>query len=146
MTMYAELHCLSNFTFLRGASHPEELVGRAAELKLAGFALTDECSVARVVRAHTAAKAAGLRFVVGSELVCDDGLKTVVLATDRKAYAALAALISAARRAAPKGCYVLDRALYERYLASSSCLVLWTPDHGTPAPPGEVDLDSGRWL
>ncbi len=54
--MYAELHCLSNFSFLRGASHPGELVQTAAELGYAGLALTDECSVAGVVRAHTAAK------------------------------------------------------------------------------------------
>ena len=53
---YAELHCLSNFSFLRGASHPQELVKTAAELGYAGLALTDECSIAGVVRGHAAAK------------------------------------------------------------------------------------------
>ena len=48
---YAELHCLSNFTFLRGASHPEELVERASQLGYTAIAITDECSVAGVVRA-----------------------------------------------------------------------------------------------
>src|SRR5689334_11321643 len=119
---YAELHCLSNFSFLRGASHPQELVRTAAELGYAGLALTDECSVAGVVRAHTAAKELSatapcvalpraslpspLKLVVGSELVADDGLKVVALAPDRSAYAALCGLISRVRRAAPKGEYL----------------------------------------
>ena len=56
---YAELHCLSNFSFLRGASHPEELVERAKSLGYAALAMTDECSLAGAVRAHLAAKDAG---------------------------------------------------------------------------------------
>ena len=71
--MYAELHCLSNFSFLRGASHPQELVQAAAALGYAGLALTDECSMAGVVRAHAAAKELPLKLVVGSELICADG-------------------------------------------------------------------------
>ena len=65
--MYAELHALSNFSFLRGASHPEELIRRAAELGYTAIALTDECSVAGVVRAHVAAREAGIRLLVGAE-------------------------------------------------------------------------------
>jgi error-prone DNA polymerase len=65
---YAELHCLTNFTFLRGASHPEELVECAAQLDYAALAITDECSLAGVVRAHVAAKEAGLRLIVGTEV------------------------------------------------------------------------------
>src|SRR5512136_1526082 len=68
---YAELHCLSNFSFLRGASHPEELVERAASAGYAALALTDECSLAGVVRAHLAAKDAGLKLIVGSEFLLD---------------------------------------------------------------------------
>src|SRR5688572_33039999 len=102
MPAYAELHCLSNFSFLRGASHPQELVTTAAELGYAGLALTDECSMAGVVRAHSAAKDLPLKLVVGSELVCADAevadFKVVALATDRSAYAALCGLISRARR------------------------------------------------
>ena len=82
---YAELHCLSNFTFLRGASHPEELVRQADELGYAGIALTDECSLAGVVRAHIAARDLQIRLVVGSEFHCEDGLKVVVLAPSRSA-------------------------------------------------------------
>ncbi len=76
---YAELHCLSNFSFLRGASHPEELVERAQALGYAALALTDECSVAGVVRAHLAAKDAGLPLVIGSEFTLADGTKLVLL-------------------------------------------------------------------
>jgi error-prone DNA polymerase len=72
---YAELHCLSNFTFQRGASHPEELVARSHELGYAALAITDECSLAGVVRAYSAAKPEegethhGLKLVVGARLV-----------------------------------------------------------------------------
>jgi error-prone DNA polymerase len=65
---YAELHCLSNFSFLRGASHPEELVARAAELGYRALAITDECSLAGVVRAHQAAKEHGLHLIIGTEV------------------------------------------------------------------------------
>ena len=106
---YAELHCLSSFSFLRGASRPEELVRRAAQLRYAALALTDECSLAGVVRAHVAAKNAGLKLIVGSEFRCDDGLKLVLLAPDRAAYGALATLITTARRRAKKGAYAFSR-------------------------------------
>src|SRR5690554_3367310 len=69
---YAELHALSNFTFLRGASHPEELVERAAELGYDALALTDECSVAGIVRALVAAEERGLKLIVGSEFTVSD--------------------------------------------------------------------------
>src|SRR5258708_18166579 len=65
---YAELHCLSNFSFLRGASHPEELVEHAAALGYSALALTDECSLAGVVRAHVAPKETGLQLIVGTEI------------------------------------------------------------------------------
>ena len=125
---YAELHCLSNFSFLRGASHPQELVTTAAELGYAGLALTDECSVAGVVRAHGAAKASGLKLVVGSELELADGLKVVVLAVDRPSYGALCRLISRARRAAPKGTYCATRDDLDDCLEDSRCAILWIPD------------------
>ncbi|HXV10083.1 MAG TPA: PHP domain-containing protein, partial [Burkholderiales bacterium] len=83
---YAELHCLSNFTFLRGASQPEELVERARALGYSALAVTDECSVAGAVRAHVAAKKAGLKLIVGTEIRLEDGLKLVLLATDRTSY------------------------------------------------------------
>lgn len=139
---YAELHCLSNFSFLRGASHPEELVERAQAQGYAALALTDECSLAGVVRAHQAAKAAGLKFIVGSEMTMLDGLKFVFLACNRHGYGNLSALITLARRRAEKGTYTLQRKDLEAISPSGAlpdCLVLWVADENASA-------DDGRWL
>ena len=65
---YAELHCVSNFSFLRGASHPEELVTEAKTLGYSAIAITDECSLAGVVRAHVAAKAQAIKLIIGIEI------------------------------------------------------------------------------
>src|SRR6516164_8063291 len=83
---YAELHCLSNFTFLRGASHPHELVERADALGYSALALTDECSVAGAVRAHMAAKNRSVKLIVGAEFRLACGLKLTALAIDRAGY------------------------------------------------------------
>ncbi|MEJ2655517.1 MAG: PHP domain-containing protein, partial [Acidihalobacter sp.] len=91
---YAELHCLSNFSFLRGASHPEELVRRAADLGYHALAITDECSLAGVVRAHVAARERGLQLIIGSEFRLTEGPRLVLLATDRDGYGRLSQLIS----------------------------------------------------
>lgn len=99
---YAELHCCTNFSFLRGASHAEELVARAAELGYAALAITDACSLAGVVRAHVAAKVAALKLIVGSEITLADGMKLVLLARNRAGYGNLAALITLGRRRAAK--------------------------------------------
>lgn len=124
---YAELHAVSNFTFLRGASHPEELVETAVKLGYEALAITDECSMSGIVRAHSAAKASGLRkLIIGSELMLQSGRKLVVLARNRNGYAALCRLISNARRVADKGHYALTRAAFEDGLPD--CLVLWVPD------------------
>ena len=124
---YAELHALSNFTFLRGASHPEELVEAAVQLGYDALAITDECSMSGVVRAHAAAKEFGLRkLIIGSELRLHSGRKLIVLAQNRRGYAALCRLITNARRAAGKGLYELTRLDFEEGLPD--CLVLWVPD------------------
>jgi error-prone DNA polymerase len=138
---YAELHCLSNFSFLRGASQPRELVEAAAALGYTGLALTDECSVAGVVRAHVAAKELSFNLLVGSEFRCRDGLHVVVIAESRRGYTALCGLITEARRAASKGEYSLDRAAIARHLESHG-LLLWIPD---PTSPGE-HWATAQWL
>ncbi|MCK9533041.1 MAG: PHP domain-containing protein, partial [Gammaproteobacteria bacterium] len=137
MPAYAELHCLSNFTFLRGASHPEELVERAAELGYTALAITDECSLAGVVRAHGAAKECGLRLIIGSELRLADGPTVVALAATAAGYAGLSRLITKGRRHAPKGEYHLTRADLEDGLPG--CLLLWIPGR-------QPDAAHGRWL
>ena len=100
---YAELHVKTNFSFLEGASHPDELVARAAELNYTALAVTDRDSLAGVVRAHAAAKAAGLKLLIGAEVHPLDAPAVVLLATDRPAYGRLAQLLSLGRRRAPKG-------------------------------------------
>ena len=100
---YAELHCKTNFSFLEGASHPDELAQRAAELGYQALAITDRNSVAGVVRAHVAAKEAGLKLLIGAEVTPDDGPPVILLATDRAAYGRLARLLTRGRRRAAKG-------------------------------------------
>ena len=123
---YAELHALSNFTFLRGASHPEELVETADGLGYEAIAITDECTMSGIVRAHMAAKSCQLKLIVGSELRLRSGRKLVVIARNRNGYAALCRLITQARRAAEKGSYELTRPFFEEGLPD--CIVLWVPD------------------
>ena len=139
---YAELHCLSNFSFLRGASHPDELVEQALAQGYAALALTDECSLAGVVRAHLAAKKLGLKLLIGSEMTMVDGLKLVFLAKNREGYGNLSALITLARRRAEKGSYLLQRHDLNAVSpqgALPDCLVLWVAGAGAAA-------EDGRWL
>jgi error-prone DNA polymerase len=108
---YAELHCRSNFSFGHGASHPEELAGRAHALGYAALAITDECSLSGVVRAHAEAKRLGLPLIVGAEMALQrseteaEGPRIVALATSRRGYGNLSQWITVARRRAPKGRY-----------------------------------------
>jgi len=103
MTPYAELHCKSNFSFLEGASHAEELVRQAAAEGYRAVAITDRNSLAGVVRAHMAAKDTGLPLVIGAEITPTDAPPVVLWATDRAAYGRLCRLITRGRRRAPKG-------------------------------------------
>ena len=140
---YVELHCLTHFTFLRGASHPEELVERAHELGYAALAITDECSVGGVVRAHTTAKERGLQLLIGAEFRLTCGLKCVAIAPDRRAYGQLCRTITRGRRAAEKGHYHLGRTELESGLAG--CLLLLLPE-GEPACCATQWLEQARWF
>ncbi|MEX8195150.1 DNA polymerase III subunit alpha [Comamonas guangdongensis] len=104
---YAELHCLSHFSFLRGASAPAELVHRAKSLGYAALALTDECSVAGAVRAHEAARDCGLHLIHGSEFAWG-ALRIVALVRDLQGWGNLCEFITAARGRAAKGEYMVD--------------------------------------
>ncbi len=106
---YVELHAKTNFSFLEGASHADELVTRAAELGYKALAITDRNSLAGVVRAHTAAKDSALKLIVGAELAPLDAPPVVVWATDRAAYGRLCRLLTRGRRRAPKGECLLTR-------------------------------------
>jgi error-prone DNA polymerase len=100
---YAELHCRTNFTFLEGASHPHELVERATELGYSALAITDDASVAGVVRAHVAAKETKLKLLIGSAVYPIDGPAMLLWVIDRKGYGRLSRLLTLGRRSAPKG-------------------------------------------
>src|SRR4029079_17310462 len=102
MTVFAELVAQTNFSFLRGASHPQEMVGQAAELKLAAIGIADRNTLAGIVRAHTAAKEAGIRLAVGARLVTMEGFETICYPTDRAAYGRLCRLLTAGNRRAVK--------------------------------------------
>lgn len=142
---YAELHCLTNFSFQRGASHPEELVAQAAALGYGALAITDECSLAGVVRAHQEIRRSSLplTLIIGTEIRLADGPRMVLLATDRAAYGRLARLISIGRRAAEKGRYHLARADLEAGLPG--CLALLLPPDDGPLEHSTL-LADGRWL
>ena len=127
--MFAELHAKSHYSFLQGASSPEELVLRAFDLGYSALALTDECSYAGVVKAYQASKACGLKLIVGSEFLVAHELgvfKLVLLATNRLAYSEISALITRARRRCPKGEYQLS--LDDLRFGLQRCLAIWLPD------------------
>jgi error-prone DNA polymerase len=169
---YAELHCRSNFSFLSGASHPAELVERAQGLRYAALAITDECSLSGVVRAHVAAQEHQLHLIIGSEmrltLPGDAGKKSnnlgdaaspggpqpharlVLLAQTRRGYGNLSHWITVARRRAPKGRYLAHPGDVEGKVPNAptlaglpECLALLVPDASQPA--GEV-LAHALWL
>ncbi|MGV6807673.1 MAG: error-prone DNA polymerase [bacterium] len=123
--MYAELHSISNFTFLRGASRPEELVEQAARLGYAAIAITDECSLAGVVKAHVAAKSLPIKLIVGSEFYFQDGMHLILLAAGKTGYGNLSALISRARRRSPKGEYAVR--LDDMSVCHGDLLAIWLP-------------------
>ena len=126
---FAELYCRSNFSFLTGASHPEELVREAHARGYAAIAITDECSVAGAVRAHGAARDLGIKLIIGSVFrVATSGateVDIVLLATNRRAYGQLSELITQGRTQAPKGEYALH--LDDFKGRADDCLALWAP-------------------
>jgi len=133
---YAELHAVSNFSFLRGASHPEELVRTAHDLGYRAIAITDECSVAGAVKAHLAARELDIKLIVGAEFRipgdvgdAEENIHLVLLAPDRRAYGQLSQLVTRARRRAPKGEYELNVADLEDSV--EDCLALWIPNRGS---------------
>jgi len=152
---YAELFCLSNFSFLHGASHAQELVARAAQLGYQALAITDECSLAGVVRAHATAKRAGFPLIIGAHfhLTQTDGspgLSLLALVQDREGYGNLSELITMARTRAAKGRYLLTP---DDFAAPSSefshlqglpgCLMILLPSY--PAQPETVSVQ-GAWM
>ena len=133
MSDYAELHCLSNFSFQRGASSAQELFERAARLGYRALAITDECTLAGIVRAWEASKKTGIKLIVGSEVQVEKGPKLVLLAENLVGYQALCGLITRARRRAAKGTY---RLLHEDFVAPlDGLLAIWLSEGEATALP-----------
>ena len=141
---YAELRCLTNYSFLRGASQPEELVERAKQLGYAALAVVDECSVAGVVRAHVAAKKCELKLIIGSQFAvqCDAPFTLVVLACSLEGYGNLCEFITKQRRASAKGTYTLTIDDIDA-AELRECLVIASPERSST--PGQVE-SVARWL
>ena len=143
---YAELHCLSDFTFLRGASSAAQLFARARACGYEALAITDECSLAGIVRAFEASRDTGVPLVIGSEFRLTDGTRFVLLVENQQGYENLCALITTGRRAASKGRYVLSRTDVER-ASCDGLLCLWLPDEhpdGKAADAGASGVDAGN--
>ncbi|MDR6840269.1 error-prone DNA polymerase [Pseudoxanthomonas sacheonensis] len=139
---YAELHCLSDFSFLRGASSAEALFTRAAQCGYEALAITDECSLAGIVRALVASEEAGIKLIVGSEFELEDGLRLVLLVQTQQGYTHLCQLITQARRAAGKGEYLITRADFEAHAGAEGVpgiFALWLPGRS----PG---IEQGAWV
>lgn len=145
MSDYAELHCLSNFSFQRGASSAQELFERAARLNYRALAITDECTLAGIVRAWEASKKTGVKLIVGSEVQIEQGPKLVLLAENLTGYQALCGLITRARRRAAKGTY---RLLHEDLVAPlDGLLAIWLSEGEVNALPWLCALFPERlWL
>lgn len=133
---YAELHCLSNFSFQRGASSAAELFERAKRLGYRALAVTDECSLAGIVRAWQASKQHEVPLIVGSELRIEQGPKLVLLAENLAGYENLCRLLTHARRRAEKGSYRLVHTDFDGTL--DHLLAIWLPQDGQD--------DDGLWL
>jgi error-prone DNA polymerase len=159
LPQYAELFCLSNFSFLQGASHAEELVARAVQLGYAALAVTDECSLAGVVRAHAEAKGARLPLIIGAHfhLTHPDGtdaLSLILLAQNRNGYGNLAELITLGRTRSEKGSYLLRPADLEApppHLAHlqgmPDCLAILLPAYPGHDAPGVDRLHAqAAWM
>ncbi len=137
---YAELHALSAFSFQRGASTPQELVDTARAQGYSALAVTDECSMAGIVRAWQQLKdcdAANWPLITGSEFTLQDGPKCVLLAETQRGYATICAAITRGRRGAHKGGYQLGRQDFDGELRDISAL--WIPR-------GQADIEELGWL
>lgn len=136
---YTELHCCSSFSFLRGASAPDELVQTAHALGYRGLALTDECSLAGVVRGWDARRELedpGFRYLIGAELPLADGPRLLLIVENLEGYQTLSRLITLARQETPKGQYRLRA---EDLPALPGLSLIW-------APGAALDEGHGRWL
>jgi len=125
---FTQLHSLSHYSFLKSASSPEELVAQAYELHYQAIAITDECSLAGIVKAHMCAKTLGIQLLVGSQIRLSNGALLIVLAPNKTAYSELSWFITLARRRAPKGEYQAH--FDDLRFRLKHCLIIWLVQFG----------------
>jgi error-prone DNA polymerase len=141
MTAYAELQVTTNFSFLRGGSHAEELVAQAKHLGLSAIAVTDRNTLAGVVRAHIAGKDMGLKIIIGARLDLVEGISLLCYSPNRSAYGRLCTLLTMGQRRAEKGRCTLtleDVALHQQGL-----IFIIVPPAGMPDDSFESQLKTG---
>ncbi|TVR57648.1 MAG: DNA polymerase III subunit alpha [Spirochaetaceae bacterium] len=138
--MYVPLWCKSNFSFLEGASHPDELVQVASAFGLPAIALTDRDGLYGIVRAHTEASRLGIKLIVGAEITIDDGRTIVLLARDGVGYANLSQLISKGRLRCEKG--RSEVSWHELCAAAPGLVGIW--NFGVVRPSRSIGGDHGR--
>src|SRR4030095_6274290 len=138
MSSYVPLCCKSNFSFLEGASHPDELVEEAQRLGLSCLALTDRDGVYGIVRAHVKALELGIHLIIGSQVSVDDGSTIILLAQDRAGYANLCQLLTAGRLRSEKGESIVG--WDEIYRHANGLIALWDGDQSLAS--GEIEPDS----
>ncbi|WP_062062147.1 error-prone DNA polymerase [Cellvibrio sp. OA-2007] len=136
---YAQLFTTTNFTFLTGASHPPEMVYQAAELGYEAIAITDECSLAGIVKAFVAAEELDFKLIVGSRFKLTNGMQLIAIAPSRMAYAELSGFITLARRRSPKGEY--EAHFEDLRFRLQHCLIIWLGylEAGGVAPDAVID-------
>ncbi len=135
---YAELRCKSNYSFLEGASHPEELVAQAHALGYRAITIADRNSLGGVIRAHVAAKKVGIKLLIGAELTPTDSLPVVLLARNRAGYTSLARLITLGCRRTVKGSCLIHFADLTLHADGVFACVITRPakdEHGFNQPP-----------
>ncbi len=122
---YCHLNTTSNYSFLQGASHPQEYVLRARELAYSAICICDECSLAGMAKAHIAARELEIQLLVGSRFTLSNGYRLIAIAPHRKAYSELSGFITLARRRAAKGTY--EAHMDDLRFRLQSCLIIWLP-------------------
>ena len=120
---YAHLHTITNFTFQYGASHPGEYIHRAADLGYDAIAITDECSLAGIVKAFVAAQKCNVKLIVGSRFTLTNGVRLIAIAPSKTAYSELSNFITLTRMRSEKGSY--EAHFDDLRFRLQHCLIIW---------------------
>ncbi len=141
---YSHLHTLTNHSFLKSASHPQEMIRRAHTLNYDAIAITDECSLAGAVKAYQEAKSLGIKLIIGSTFTLSNAIKVIVIAPTQPAYTELSGFITLTRRRADKGHY--DAHLEDLRFRLQSCFIIWLADESLDTHSNSVKTEMAAKL